>query len=361
MKKEKTGLKSSFLVMSASSRNLMQTIGGLLIIYLAITIVGFFGGLSHSLTNILAELCIYAIIAVGLNLCVGFLGELSLGHAGFMSVGAFVSASFTHAAADSIPSLYVRFFLALLLGTISAAVAGFLIGIPVLRLNGDYLAIVTLAFGEIIKGLLNVFYVGKDTDGFHVSVVNDNSADLKEGGRMIINGAKGIMGTPHVTNFTIGMVLLLLSLIVVTFLVDSRTGRAIQAIRDNRIAAESVGINITRFKLIGFMISAGIAGISGVLYAHYLSTTTASKFDFNMSILVLVFVVLGGLGNFRGSIIAAVVLTLLPELLRGLSNYRMLIYSILLIVLMLLNWAPDIIEWKERHSPKWKLFSAKKK
>ncbi|MBQ9631333.1 MAG: branched-chain amino acid ABC transporter permease, partial [Lachnospiraceae bacterium] len=157
---------------------------------------------------------------------------------------------------------------------------------------------------------------------------------------------------PHATNFTIGMVLLILSLVLVSFLVDSRTGRAIQGIRDNRIAAESVGINITRYKLIAFSISAGIAGIAGVLYSHYLSTTTASKFDFNMSILVLVFVVLGGLGNFRGSIIAAVILTLLPEMLRGMSNYRMLIYSILLIVMMLFNWAPASIEWRERHIPK---------
>ena len=338
--------------MNRSTRTLVQTIAGLAVIYIVISAVALTGNLSHSLSNILAELCIYAIIAVGLNLCVGFLGELSLGHAGFMSVGAFVGASFTHATLESIPSVPVRFLIALLLGTLAAALTGFLIGIPVLRLNGDYLAIVTLAFGEIIKGLLNVFYLGKDAQGLHVSFVQDNSATLEEGGKMIINGAKGIMGTPHVTTFTIGMVLLLLTLVVVTFLVDSRTGRAIQAIRDNRIAAESVGINITRFKLIGFMISAGIAGVAGVLYSHYLSTTTASKFDFNMSILILVFVVLGGLGNFRGSIISAVILTLLPELLRGLSNYRMLIYSILLIGLMLFNWAPAAIEWRARYTPK---------
>ncbi len=342
--------------LSPSTTELLKTVLGLVAVYIVITVVSMTGNLSHSMNNILAELCIYAIIAVGLNLCVGFLGELSLGHAGFMSVGAFVSATFTHAMADAIPSLYVRFFIALILGTLCAALAGFLIGIPVLRLNGDYLAIVTLAFGEIIKGLLNVFYVGKDNSGLHFSFVTDNSASLGEGRKMIINGAKGIMGTPHVTNFTIGMVLLIAVLVVVTFLVDSRTGRAIQAIRDNRIAAESVGIPITKFKLIAFMISAGIAGIAGVLYSHYLSTVTASKFDFNMSILVLVFVVLGGLGNFRGSIVSAVILTLLPELLRGLSNYRMLIYSILLIGLMLFNWAPKAIEWRQMHRIKlpWK-------
>ncbi len=330
----------------------MQTVGGLVAVYVVITAISMAGGLSYSMQNLLSSLCIYSIIAVGLNLCVGFLGELSLGHAGFMSVGAFVSASLTHALTDAVPSEGLRFVIVLVAGTLAAALAGFLIGIPVLRLNGDYLAIVTLAFGEIIKGLLNVFYFGKDDAGLHFSFVNDNSAELGEGKKMIINGAKGIMGTPHVTTFTIGMVLLIACLVVVTFLVNSRTGRAIQAIRDNRIAAESVGINITHFKMVGFVISAGIAGVAGVLYAHYLSTITASKFDFNMSILILVFVVLGGLGNFRGSIIAAVVLTLLPELLRGMSNYRMLIYSILLIVLMLFNWAPAILEWRARMKPK---------
>lgn len=349
-------MKDKLKKLSPSTGELLKTAAGLVVIYIVITAMSVTGNLSHSMNNILAELCIYAIIAVGLNLCVGFLGELSLGHAGFMSVGAFVSATFTHAMADSIPSLYARFVIALILGTLSASLAGFLIGIPVLRLNGDYLAIVTLAFGEIIKGLLNVFYVGKDNEGMHFSFVKDNSSQLGEGRDMIIDGAKGIMGTPHVTNFTIGMILLLAVLFTVTFLVDSRTGRAIQAIRDNRIAAESVGIPITRFKLIGFTISAGIAGIAGVLYSHYLSTTTAAKFDFNMSILVLVFVVLGGLGNFRGSIVSAVILTLLPELLRGLSNYRMLIYSILLIGLMLFNWAPKVIEWRQQHAFKfaWK-------
>ncbi|MBR1628775.1 MAG: branched-chain amino acid ABC transporter permease [Lachnospiraceae bacterium] len=353
MGKEKTN-KGKFLgQLSPSTKNLCETVLGLLVIYIVIMAMGSMGKLSNSFSNLLSGLCIYAIIAVGLNLCVGFLGELSLGHAGFMSVGAFVSASITHAMADSVESLYARFFIALVAGTLAAAIAGFLIGIPVLRLNGDYLAIVTLAFGEIIKGILNVFYLGKDVNGLHFSFVQDNSRELGEGKKMIINGAKGIMGTPHATTFSIGMVLLILSLVLVTFLVDSRTGRAIQAIRDNRIAAESVGINITRYKIIAFSISAGIAGIAGVLYSHYLSTTTASKFDFNMSILVLVFVVLGGLGNFRGSIVAAIILTLLPEMLRGLSNYRMLIYSILLIVMMIFNWAPAAVEWRARHLPKF--------
>ena len=334
---------------SAPTQKMTTTILGIVVVYIVISILSVTGVLSNSLANLMPSLCFYAIIAVGLNLCVGFLGELSIGHAAFMSIGAFTSATFTNAAADAIPSLGLRFFIGLILGTVMAGVFGFLIGIPVLRLNGDYLAIVTLAFGEIIKGILNVLFIGKDENGIHIALINTNQDKLDPAtGKMIVDGAKGIIGTPRVTNFTIATVLLILTLVVVSFLVNSRSGRAIQAIRDNRIAAESVGINITKFKLIGFSISAAIAGVAGVLYAHFVSSLTASKFDFNMSILILVFVVLGGLGNFRGSILAAVVLTLLPEVLRGLSSYRMLIYAILLIALMLFNWAPSIIEWRQR-------------
>jgi branched-chain amino acid transport system permease protein len=237
-----------------------------------------------------------------------------------------------------------------------AAFFGFLIGIPVLRLRGDYLAIVTLAFGEIIKNIINVLYIGKDSQGFHFAISNGNAFELEEDGLWLINGAKGISKISHLSSFTLGVVMILVSLLVVYHLVDSRSGRAIMAIRDNRIAAESVGINITKFKLMAFTISAAIAGAGGVLYAHNLSTVTATpaNFGYNMSIMILVFVVLGGMGSFRGSIIAAVLLTLLPELLRGLSDYRMLIYSIVLIAMMLFNWAPAAIEWRQKLSAKLK-------
>ncbi len=333
--------------------HMLDTIAGILVIYIVIIILGATGNLSSTLKSLVADVCIYTVVAIALNLCVGYLGELSLGHAGFMSVGAFVSATFTQGAADIIPNIGIRFFIALVLGTLVAALFGFLIGIPVLRLNGDYLAIVTLAFGEIIKGILNVFYLGVDSKGIHISIIND-TVELEDGGKMIIDGAKGIMGTPRVTTFTIGVILTVLALVICVFLVNSRTGRAIQSIRDNRIAAESVGINITKYKLIAFTVSAAIAGTAGVLYSHFLSSVTASKFDFNMSILILVFVVLGGLGNFRGSIIAAVILTMLPELLRGLSNYRMLIYAILLIVMMLYNWSPAMVEFRSRVKARFK-------
>ena len=174
---------------------------------------------------------------------------------------------------------------------------------------------------------------------------------MQADGKMIIDGAKGIVGTPNQSTFVVGIIIILISLFVSFNLVNSRTGRAIMAIRDNRIAAESVGINITKYKLMAFTISAAIAGAGGVLYAHNLSTLTAlpANFGYNMSIMILVFVVLGGMGSFRGSIIAAVVLTMLPEVLRGLADYRMLIYAIVLIIMMLFNWAPKAIEWREKH------------
>ena len=162
--------------------------------------------------------------------------------------------------------------------------------------------------------------------------------------------------------FTIGIILVLITLIIVMNLVNSRTGRAIMSIRDNRIAAESIGINITKYKLLAFSISAALAGIAGVLYAHNLTTLTAlpKNFGYNMSIMILVYVVLGGIGSIRGSVISTVILYLLPELLRGLNNYRMLIYAIVLIIMMLFNWAPAAITWRQTHSLK-NLFAKKTK
>lgn len=304
------------------------------------------GQVSSLLKGLLVPLCIYAILAVSLNLTVGILGELSLGHAGFMCVGAFAGAFFTNVTETAIPSVGGRFFFAVLIGAAAAGIAGLLIGIPVLRLKGDYLAIVTLAFGEIIKNLINVMYIGRDASGFHFSIKDTASLGMDETGVVIIKGAQGITGTPKAATFTVGIMLLLITLFIVLNLIHSRTGRAIMSIRDNRIAAESIGINVTRYKMLAFSVSAALAGAAGVLYAHNLSTLAATpkSFGYNMSIMILVFVVLGGLGNIRGSVIAAVVLTLLPELMRGLSNYRMLIYAIVLIIMMLFNSSPKAIE-----------------
>ncbi len=314
------------------------------------------GNVSSLLKGLLVPLCAYIILAVSLNLTVGILGELSLGHAGFMCVGAFTSAFFSKCTADLIPVSGVRYLLALLIGAAAAGLCGILIGIPVLRLKGDYLAIVTLAFGEIIKNIVNILFIGRDENGFHFSTKDSLSLGLSPEGEVLINGPQGITGTPQDSSFFIGVVLILVTLFIVLNLIHSRSGRAIMAIRDNRIAAESIGINITKYKLMAFSISAALAGVGGVIYAHNLATLTAQpkNFGYNMSIMILVFVVLGGIGNIRGSIIAAIVLTLLPELLRGLSDYRMLIYAVVLIVMMLFNWSPKAIEWREKCSAKWK-------
>ena len=326
-----------------------RTYGLVIACWVVVQIMMATGHMTSLMKGLLVPLCMYVILAVSLNLTVGILGELSLGHAGFMCVGAFSGAFFTKLTAEAIPNLQVRFILALIIGALVAALFGILIGIPVLRLRGDYLAIVTLAFGEIIKNVINVLYVGADANGIHIAMKKAD-LNLQEGGQVIIEGAKGITGTPKAATFAIGIVLVLLTLFIVLNLMNSRSGRAIMAIRDNRIAAESVGINITKYKLMAFSISASLAGVAGVLYAHNLSSLAATpkSFGYNMSIMILVYVVLGGIGNIRGSIIAAVILTLLPELLRGLNNYRMLIYAVVLIVMMLFNSAPKAIAMRER-------------
>jgi len=343
--------------------NNVITIGIIIIFYAICQIMIQTGSMSNLMKGLLVNLCYYSILAVSLNLTVGILGELSLGHAGFMCVGAFTGAIFTQCTVDIIPNTFIRFTLALLIGALFAALFGMLIGVAVLRLRGDYLAIVTLAFGEIIKNFINVLYIGLDGKGLHISIIN-TSLNLQDGGKVILKGAQGISGTPQNTTFTIAVILLIIIYMIIVNLIKSRSGRAIMAIRDNRIAAESVGIDITRFKLLAFSISAGMAGIAGVLYSHNISSLTASPktFGYNQSIMILVFVVLGGIGNIRGSIIAAVVLTLLPEYLRFLQDYRMLIYAIVLIVMMIFNWNPACIEWRKRHQIKnlFNQFSKKK-
>lgn len=337
--------------MKKTTKNNLITYGIVIVAFVVVQLLIMTGNISSLLEGLMVPLCMYVILAVSLNLVVGILGELSLGHAGFMCVGAFSSAFFSLYTEDIITVAPLRFFLALLIGIITAAIFGILIGIPVLRLKGDYLAIVTLAFGEIIKNLVNVLYIGKDENGLHFSMKDAMSMNMDAAtGKILINGPQGITGTPNDSTFPIGIVLVLITLFIVLNLINSRDGRAIMAIRDNRIAAESVGINITKYKLMAFSISAGMAGAAGVLYAHNLSslTATTNNFGYNMSISILVFVVLGGIGSIRGSMIAAVILTLLPELLRGLSDYRMLIYAIVLIVMMLFNSAPKALEMRER-------------
>ncbi len=338
--------------MTKMSRDNLTTVALLAAAFVVVQLLRRGGFINAHMDGMLVPICVYATMAVSLNLVVGILGELSLGHAGFMCVGAFSSAFFSKLFAYSMPT-FPRFLIAILLGGLVAGLFGFLIGIPVLRLNGDYLAIVTLAFGEIIKNLINVLYVGRDAAGLHISLQDQASLHLAEDGEMLIAGPQGITGTPFNSSFTVGFIILLLSTIVVLNLINSREGRAIMSIRDNRIAAGSVGIPVTKYKMFAFTLSAVIAGCAGALYSHNLSSliATPARFGYNMSILFLVFVVLGGIGSTRGAIIAAVVLTLIPEVLRFMADFRMLIYAVILIVMMIVNWNPTSRTFIHEHTP----------
>ena len=308
------------------------------------------GQMTRSFKGQLVPICVYVVMAVSLNLTVGISGELSLGHAGFMSVGAFTGAivSTWMLAAFQLENTTIRLIISMLCGGVTAGIAGVLIGIPVLRLRGDYLAIVTLAFGEIIRNVLNCLYVSLDGGAMHIGFLNPNIP-----GTLIVNGPIGATGIAKISTFGMGFALILFTLFVVLNLVNSRAGRAIMACRDNRIAAESVGIPVTKYKMMAFVVSAVLAGMAGALFGLNFSTVTASKFKFDTSILVLVFVVLGGIGNIRGSVIAATVLTVLPELLRAFADYRMLVYAIVLILVMLLTNSPILSNLTAKLYPKF--------
>ncbi len=332
---------------------------GVILAFIVVTICQSQGLVNRSVSGMLVPICCYVCMSISLNLTVGILGELSLGHAGFMSVGAFSGIIASMSLQSSISSELGRMVIALVVGAALAAVVGFIVGIPVLRLRGDYLAIVTLAFGEIIKDLINCLLVGWDEDGLHLALNFDGtktmqSLGLREDGLEIIKGAQGATGNDRIATFTMGFVLVMITLIVVLNLVRSRTGRAIMAIRDNRIAAESVGINVTKYKLIAFVTSASLAGAAGALFGLNYASVSAAQFDFNTSILVLVYVVLGGLGNIWGSIIATVILYVLPEALRQFSDYRMLVYAIVLILVMLATNNPQVRALLGRVIPKRK-------
>ncbi|MGO5022331.1 branched-chain amino acid ABC transporter permease [Lawsonibacter sp. LCP25S3_G6] len=346
-------MKKNILTINKSTRSMLFTytlvIGAFVIIQLLRTFKD--GGVGAVLEGQLIPICAYVTMALALNLVVGISGELSLGHAGFMSIGAFMGCSAASALAGVIPSAPVRLAVAMLVGAALAGFFGFLIGIPVLRLNGDYLAIVTLAFGEIIKSLLTNVYLGMDSNGFQFSFL-ENRNILGEGSIELIKGPMGVMNAQRISSFIAGFVLVVVTLIVIFNLVNSRTGRAIMAARDNRIAAESVGISVTKYKMIAFVTSAALAGAAGTLYGCSQVTFTATKFDFNTSILILVFVVLGGLGNMWGSVIAAAALTVLPEALRQFADYRMLVYAIVLILVMLATNNPTLWNWYARFQRK---------
>ena len=320
----------------------LVTFGVVIAAFVIMTIMISNKTISRSLKGQLIPICSWIMMAVSLNLVVGISGELSLGHAGFMSLGAFtgivVSGWLLNGFQMEDPTL--RLVLALVAGGVVAGVAGVLIGIPVLRLRGDYLAIVTLAFGEIIKNVMNCIYVSVDGTGLRFGFLNNTIPGI-----ILLNGPNGAKGVKTISTFTAGFVLVLITLVVVLNLVNSRAGRAIQATRDNRIAAESMGVPVTRYKMMAFVTAAVIAGMAGVLYGLNMATLVPTKFSFNESINVLVFVVMGGIGNVLGSVISATALTILPEKLRFLQNYRMLIYAVVLILVMVLGNNPTLKSW----------------
>ncbi len=315
----------------------LVTYAVLILLFVILTVMINNKTISRTLKGQLIPICSWIVMAVSLNLVVGISGELSLGHAGFMSIGAFsgiiTSGWLLNGFQMEDPAL--RLLIAIAAGGVIAGVAGALIGIPVLRLRGDYLAIVTLAFGEIIKNVMNCVYVSAEGRSLHWGFLN---GDLP--GTLLLNGPMGAVKVKTIATFTAGFILVMFSLVVVLNLVNSRSGRAIMAARDNRIAAEAMGINITKYKMMAFVTAAVMAGMAGALYGLSMATLLPTKFSFNESINVLVFVVLGGIGNIPGSVVSAAALTILPERLRFLQNYRMLAYAVLLILVMLLSNNP---------------------
>lgn len=271
------------------------------------------GGFNRYYLGVWMDCGINIILAVSLNLINGHTGQFSLGHAGFMSVGGYTAAKLTLVLSPSVPESMqpVLFLAALLMGGIFAAVAGFLVGVPSLRLKGDYLAIVTLGFGEIIR-----------------VIVQNMEA---------VGGASGLSGIPKYTTLAWTFSLAVVTIYFVSALVNSTYGRGFLAVSDDEVAASSMGINPTRYKVTAFVIGAFFAGIAGALYAHHKQTLTPSQFDFLKSIDIVVMVILGGMGRTAGVILAAIILTWMPELLRSFADYRMIIYSLLIILLMMLR------------------------
>ncbi len=310
-------------------------------VLLIMVLLSSMGALPRATISMLTRIAYSIILAVSLNLVVGFLGELSLGHAGFMCVGAYIGcfiANYLHAVIDS---PLVVLLLSVLIGGMVAAIFGFIIGLPALRLKGDYLAIATLAFGEIVRNVFkNLPYFG------------------------------GALGLDTVTYkpkhlFIVAFILVILVLVVLQNLIRSKHGRAITAIRDNEIAAKAMGINVTFYKLFVFILAAFCAGVAGVLYGHLTTPVLYSFFSYNYSIEILVMVVLGGMANITGSIVAATFITWLNQFLQeklpgDLAALKLLIYAIILIVAVLFNNAPVFRPLKEKLDLS-KLFKKKRK
>ena len=297
-------------------RYLLNTVatGLLIILLLFLTETGI---LNKYTSTLIIQIGINIILAISLNLVAGYLGQLTLGHAGFMAIGAYVSALIT--LASELPAS-VEFPIAILVGGLIAGVFGVLIGIPALRLRGDYIAIITLGFSEIIRVIiLNI----KFPDYFAIA------------GLAGIGGAAGLRGIPNYTNVPWILALTTMTLFLIHALMRSRHGRAILSIREDEIASEAAGVSTTFYKVLAFALSAFFAGIAGAMYVHMLKIFDPSTFSFTKSTEILVIVVLGGMGSMIGSVVSATALTLLPELLRGFDSYRMVVYALLLVIVMI--------------------------
>lgn len=343
MKKFNEKFKSLFSIKGNNKISYLLVVGLFIIIELLMNTIG----ISNLMKSLLVPVTCYIIAAVALNLCVGFSGELSLGHAGFMSIGAYTAICVSGLLSTVITNPILRLIIATIVAIIVTAIFGLIISIPVLKLEGDYLAIVTLAFGQIIKSIIGNIYFGYDETGLHFSFIND-TLNMSESGKYLISGPTGATGIERISTFTVAIIVLLLSLIVIYHLINSKNGRAILASRDNRIASLSVGIDVTKTKTLAFVISVVIAGAAGAIYGLNYSSVSPAKFDFNQSILILVYVVLGGLGNINGTIVSTIVLYLLPELFRSLQDYRMIVYALILITIMLVTNNDKFKTYKER-------------
>lgn len=293
----------------------------LLLLFVVISLLTSFHIINNYYAGILLSICINIILVVSLNVTTGFLGQLTLGHAGFMAVGAYSGAFISKSLVGSLPDPLI-FLIAILVGGIVACLFGVIVGVPTLRLKGDYLAIITLAFGEVIKNIL---------------------LNLK-----IVGGASGYIGIPQYTNFMWAYWLMIITVVACIALIRSRQGRAIISIREDEIASEASGIDTKKFKILAFVFAAFFAGVAGCLYAHYMGILEPKTFKFDKSIEILVMVVLGGMGSIKGSIIAAIVLTVLPELLRSVSGFRTLVYALALIVMMLFKYHPKLVVLREK-------------
>lgn len=308
--------------------------------YIAIAIVAvvfavqaFGGSLDASLAYLLEKITISIILAVSLSMVVGFLGELSLGHAGFMCVGAYLGGKVAAVLEPILGNELLVFLIALIVGGVVAALCGIVIGLPALRLKGDYLAIVTLAFGEIVRSI----FMNSSSESF--------------------GGSLGLP-TPRFDRtylFTIGFVLVLICLAVIQNFINSKHGRAITSIRDNEIAARATGINVTKYKLSVFTISSLFAGIAGVLYSYSNYTVQSTNFDYNYSIEILVMVVLGGMGSINGAIVSATLITWLDNVLQtvltgNLAVLQDLLYALILIVLVIYNNAPALKNFRSTYN-----------